>query len=373
MSDAPPPHADLLPRPSEPAPEPPPAAAAGPRPAPVQPEHPDGLPTGHPDSLAANLEPALRRATGGRLSAVAWFRSRWQRGGGSTGLATFATDQGDAPVVVKLPVGPTERRWTTALGQPAAAGDDHAPTPKVYASGDTINGYDLGWLVLERLPGSPLGADLDESAVRGLLRATAEWYRRAAAVASPLPAGPPAGPAPAGPDYERLIGKARDAAKHGEFPDAQRWNQALKAVSRALPVLLRRWNSRPINCWCHGDLHPGNAMRRAAPPASREPAPCVLIDFALVHPGHWVEDALYLERVHWGRPAALCGVNCVSTLAAFRRELGLPADGDYGALANTKRVLAAAAAPSLLGREGNPKYMAHALDLLGRLLPMVAH
>ena len=49
----------------------------------------------------------------------------------------------------------------------------------------------------------------------------------------------------------------------------------------------------------------------------------VLIDLAEVRPGHWVEDAVYLERLHWARPERLKGRNPVKLLAAARRRLGL--------------------------------------------------
>ena len=101
---------------------------------------------------------------------------------------------------------------------------------------------------------------------------------------------------------------------------------------------------------------------------------CVLIDLALVHAGHWVEDAVYLERLHWHRPEALHGVKPVQTLAKFRKELGLPnTEGeDHGLLANTRRVLMAATTPAYLHREGNPKYVRAALNKLETLLPLVA-
>ncbi len=46
---------------------------------------------------------------------------------------------------------------------------------------------------------------------------------------------------------------------------------------------------------------------------------CVLVDLALVHPGHWVEDALYLERQYWGHSDLLKGVKPASELARLRQ------------------------------------------------------
>lgn len=320
-------------------------------------------------SLGPTLEPAIRAACEGRLSRIEWFRSDWQRGGGSTGFAELRLASGDvARVVVKIPVGPTELRWTLALGR-GPGGEEPAghdcPTPRVFAAGAALNGYDLGWLVMERLEGKPLAADFNAHTVTEVLRACARWQARAEAIA------PPGSPPPI-PDWARTIEHSREVARRGSIPEAQRWNNHLHDVARALPTILKRWGARTINTWCHGDLHPGNAMRRA--PLNGSPgAPCVLLDLALVHAGHWLEDALYLERVYWGHPEHLHGVNPVSTLAAFRRELGLEASDNYGLLASVRRVLTAAGAPALLEREGNKRYLAHALEVIHKLLPMVAH
>jgi hypothetical protein len=334
----------------------------------------------HAGSLGPALEPALRNAIaslGGQLDPVSWFRPDWQRGGGSTGLTTHTSADGSrAQVVVKLPVGPVELRWTRAAHTAAAElGALHdAPTPRVLASGEHLNGYDIAWIVIERLHG-PLASRFSPQDVPDMLRATARWHMLAEHADGP-PTTSPAQPPPRGLDYERLIEQSREVCKRSEkIGQGQHWNAQLKAVHRCLPTLLARWNSRPLNTWCHGDLHPGNAMRRAtesgAAPTSR--GSCVLIDLALVHRGHWIEDALYLERVYWGRSHLLGNASLISTLGAARRELGLPCAGDYGTLANVRRVLAAAAAPALFEREGNIKYLDHALELIHRLLPQVGH
>ena len=98
---------------------------------------------------------------------------------------------------------------------------------------------------------------------------------------------------------------------------------------------------------------------------------CVLIDLALVHPGHWVEDGVYLERQFWGHMDALHGVKPVSQLAKCRKKLGLSTEGEFQTLANVRRVLTAACVPVFLGREGNPAYVHAGLELLERLLPQL--
>jgi hypothetical protein len=175
-------------------------------------------------------------------------------------------------------------------------------------------------------------------------------------------------------DWDKMMKRSRDALHRAEQGaggimsphDAQVWNNELKAVHRVLPTLLERWNARPKVDWCHGDLHGGNAI------ADGE-GPVVLIDMGLVHSGHWIEDALYLERVFWANPSALNGVNPLKELAQHRRALDLNCDGDYGRLASVRRVLTASCAPALIEREGNKPYLDAALEIIRRNLPMAAH
>jgi aminoglycoside phosphotransferase (APT) family kinase protein len=171
---------------------------------------------------------------------------------------------------------------------------------------------------------------------------------------------------PESPDWDALLSRAREIARESVLPEAQHWNDVVKRAQKALPKIATRWESRPINAWCHGDLHPGNAMRR-----TDDEHECVLIDLALVHAGHWVEDAVYLERQFWARPDALFGLHPVTELARYRRELGLSTEGDYGTLANLRRVLMAACAPVHVAGDGHPRYLHAALEMLERVLPQV--
>jgi hypothetical protein len=326
---------------------------------------PDGL------SLGVGLGPALIEQLGGRLSAIEWFRSTWQHGGAATGFARWMRDDGgEEEVMVKLPVGPVEFRWTTQLsdaadylngltGKPDA---DHFPAPRVMASGDSVGGHDLAWLVIERLDGQTLTHGWCRRSLEDLIKSAALLQARAEHLA-------PVGAAPQAQDWERLIQRAREIARAADLPEAQHWNDSVRRVQKHLPLLAAKWASRPIIAWCHGDLHPGNAMRRRGQPDR----PCVLIDLALMHAGHWVEDAVYLERQFWGHPEGLFGIHPVSQLAKHRRELGLNTEGDYGAVANVRRVLMAACAPVYMEREGNSRYLHAALETIDKALPQVAH
>jgi len=329
-------------------------------PAPVQPR-------GHAP-LAQALVPALAEACGGegRLKQLTWFKSDHQRGGGSTASALLCDDDGERPVIVKLPVGYQEWKWTTRLAELQRL-DERPVTPRVLKSGLELGGHDLAWLVIERLPGRTIGNQMDQPTVRDVLAACARLQQLCARVDAASTA------TTRRVDWEMMMRRSRDAlhrAGHGggvmSPHEAQVWNNELKAVHRVLPTLLARWEARSKVDWCHGDLHGGNAVRDGE-------GRLVLIDMALVHPGHWIEDALYFERVYWGNPAAMCGVNPLKDLALHRRELGLSCDGDYGRLASVRRVLTASCAPALIEREGNKQYLDAALEIIRRNLPMASH
>jgi aminoglycoside phosphotransferase (APT) family kinase protein len=171
--------------------------------------------------------------------------------------------------------------------------------------------------------------------------------------------------------WEEILDKARKAIHESSIPNEQRWTNAVKKTQKALPVLAAAWRTRPINAWCHGDLHPGNALMREEGSAWGDPG-CVLIDFAEIRAGHWVEDAVYLERLYWGRPDVIKGVKTTSLIAKGRRNNGLENGEDYAELGNIRRVMLASCVPAFLQREGHPAYLEGALGVLEKLLPVVA-
>ncbi len=332
-----------------------------------------------PESLGVSLGPALREHCRGHLGPIEWFHNGWQHSGAATGFASWRTGQGQScDVLVKLPVGPFELDWTTKL---AGLADESVQgtqvwdlpesralaTPRVMAAGRTLGNYDLAWIIVERLAGRTLADEHSERSVRDLLHAAADFHACALRV-RPLDENP------APHDWVHLIDRARHAARDAGIPDSQRWNELIHKVQKILPSLITRWDRRRINVWCHGDLHPGNALRRAEPHvgAAAQRGGAVLIDLALVHPGHWVEDALYLERLYWGRPDLLCGIKPVSFLAQVRREAGLSTDDGYVELAQVRRVLMAACVPAFLEHEGHPRYQKAALEQLEKALPQVS-
>ncbi len=334
--------------------------------------HPPGFVEGtDAHDLGESLAPCLTQACGGRLGRIDFFRSTHQHGGAATGFSTWREEGGaSVPVMVKLPVGPVEHRWSLALGGNGDGVWDDAraqgcPVPRVFAAGTMLGGYDFAWLVVERLrlPLSP--THMDASQVRELLEAAADFQRQAV-IANPTVEGHGKTP-----DWGALIHKGRQACHDDALPESQKWNDVLKKVEKALGVLKAKWDRRHVNAWCHGDLHAGNLMHRWREDGTVRRG--VLIDLALVHPGHWVEDAVYLERQYWGHEAMLHGVKPVSELAHQRRQRGLPADGDYAELAAVRRVLMAASAPAMAYREGNHRYLHSAHEVLERNLHQAAH
>ena len=317
-------------------------------------------------SLGESLGPALQKHCDGRLGPIEWFRVSWQHGGAATGFSTWRTDCGKSiGVLLKLPVGPSELRWTAALG--AVDQDflahpercDHA-TPRVLASGECLGGYDIAWVVTERLAPTTLAHALTEQSVTEMLLSLDRFHQAALTVR-------PVEGSPTTENWELLIERSRQAARAGGISDSQRWNEAVKRVQKVLPWLIARWNSRPLNAWCHGDFHANNALRRVG-----QERGCVLIDLAMVHPGHWLEDALYLERQFWARPELLFGIKPVSFLAKLHRERGM-VDPGYAELANVRRALMAASALAFVSAEGHPKYLHACLEMLERTLPQLPH
>src|SRR5690606_9753821 len=99
-----------------------------------------------------------------------------QRGGALTGYVTIEVDDGPRQAVVKLPVPPRERHWLSRLQ------DSPDVAPQLYAHGERLNGYDLAWVVMERLPHGPLGASWDGHEFDLLIDAAVRFYAASATV-----------------------------------------------------------------------------------------------------------------------------------------------------------------------------------------------
>jgi len=307
--------------------------------------------------FGSELEPALRRACGDRLSKVQWFRTDWQRGGALTGYSTLDA----APVVVKLPVPPNERTWLKALQLDEGAEQPPA-VPRLYADGERLNGYDLAWVVMERLPHGPLTGRWGGAETDCLIEAAGRFYERAANSGRPLP------DLPVERDWYDIAKRSAGALSQLKptlgKTKYKAWKQALQKAEKRLPSWLSRWGERPAEDLVHGDLHPGNAM-------SHEPAPhgpVMLIDLARTRRGHWVEDAVYLEHLHWADRDRLGGRSVTRQFAQERKRRNLRGDPGWAELANIRRGLLALAAPALTLIETDPAHLEASFDVLGQVL-----
>ena len=262
---------------------------------------------------AALIEPILRQTCNGRLSPISWFRTDWQRGGALTGYATYECDDGvRRDAVVKMPVPPSERSWLLRF--------EPFPdlVPKLYAHGETLNGYDLAWIVMERLPHGPLGQAWSGKEFDLMIEAAGRFY--AAAHGFPIDRSRPSR------DWESLLHQSRDHIQSHDVANEQRWKTALREVHRKLKEWHRTWSLWPADHWCHGDLHLGNAMTRRPAPDG----PAVLFDLAEVHVGHWIDDAVYFEHLYWARPHKLDGRKLCTQIARERKTPGIKRSNPIG-------------------------------------------
>ncbi|MGV6813439.1 MAG: phosphotransferase [Phycisphaerales bacterium] len=326
-------------------------------------------------ALASSLDPQLHQACHGRLGQISWFRATWQHGGAGTGFSTWSLpdrEQGhrEIPCVVKMPIGYSEYYWTKRLGlvNPYEWDEPRSqalPTPRVLAAGFELGGYDLAWVVMERFENPPLAMERTESSMWALFETAAEF--QASAI---LEQSVDLTKLEAPKDWGQLVEDGLRALRDTEIEDADRWVKALERVQGGLDGLVERWVNRPIDSWCHHDLHPHNAMRRASTVKDNPKihGHCALIDLALVGPGLWIEDALYMERLFWGREDMLCNIDPLKTLGATRESIGLPVSDEDFELAEVRRVLMAASTPAFLRTEGDPVYLKAALGVIERLL-----
>ena len=297
-------------------------------------------------ALAPALGAELLQALDGRLHDLHWFRTDWQRGGAATGFAKWRDENGrDRDVVIKVPVNLREFRWMRRT-----AGDPEGPVAQLLTSGTALGPYDFAWIVIERVPFGPLGLTWHADHFHRICDAAARFHKLAIQT-TPLDG------APLHEDWDKLLGSAREHVREPSFPERSRWMHALKDFSKKADKAIRKWHDRAPLGWLHGDLHPANAMSRV----SSDHGPACLIDLAEVRVGHWVEDAVYLERLHWPRPERLA-FKPVKCLAEARKRAGLEV-GDYPMLASIRRSLLAATAPAFKG-EHSPLLLAACLARL---------
>jgi len=306
-----------------------------------------------PSSLASSLEPILRKQTNNRLDNIHWFRTDWQRGGASTAFATWNDKDKETEVVIKLPVNQRELLWTRQMQEPDSV------VPLLLASGEQLNGYDLTWMIIERFPFGPLGKHWEPNNIERVAQAAAHFTKKASSF--------PVNQKGRREDWETLLKAAKKSVRENHIEKESTWKKMHSLIGKKLDILMEIWRSRRIDQWLHGDLHLANAMCRSDKPDAK----VALIDLAEVHAGHWIEDAVYLERQLWGHNTRLKATKPVSSMASARRALGMYVDDDYSNLVDVRRLMLAATAPAFMQSEGDPRYLAscllqlqHSLDRL---------
>ncbi len=296
--------------------------------------------------FGAALQPVLVDACDGELTDISWFRTDWQRGGAATAYAKLKSGEAQVEVVVKMPIPPGELAWLNRLQHV----EDVAP--KVYASGATLGGYDIAWVVMEKLPHGPIGSAWGGAAFDLTVDAIGRFY----AAASEVPNDGAVKPK----DYDDFLKRARENVKRHSLPEEQRWHAALKRAHKKLPKWLDIWKDRATNHWLHGDLHLANAMTRVPAPDG----PALLFDYAETRCGHWVTDAVYLEHQYWGRKERLEGRKICSMIAKARKKHGLSVEADWPQLAEVKRALLAMCTPVAIHRVADANHVHAALEML---------
>ena len=259
------------------------------------------------------------------------FRTVWQHGGAATAWVKCVESQRDG--MVKLPVKAKERRWHRRIRE------SHDPdlAPELFAVGDTIGSVDFAWIVMERIQGNPLHQAPDVHAVDQACEAFARFQKAS------RPFAVQQRPAPAG--WLKQIEQTRKSLQALPEDLAVSWRDALDALAKYHDEAIATWRYRPIKGWVHGDAHLGNILRT-------EQDGVRLIDCAQVRAGHWVEDAIALERPLWQRPELLSTTDPVDMMAGYRRQMGLPVRAEDGRLAAIRRTLLAATAPAWSRTEG---------------------
>ena len=295
--------------------------------------------------LADTLLPHLYRACEGHLKDVHWFRTDWQRGGAATGRATWQGKDGEShDVMVKFPIRARELLWTRRLQLP---GDDQQPVvPHLYASGSSLESYDLAWLVIEWLPFGPLGKRWHVDHVSRTIEAATRFHQEADAFVVEKEKARVE-------DWNALCEHSVRGIRRNHITEEALWLSLLDRLRDNLPPMVDRWRERDADHWIHGDLHLANAMSRVAA-ASGD---VTLIDLAEVRPGHWVEDAVFLERRLWASPERLEATRPVHTMAKARMARGLPTEKDCEPLADIRRALMAATTPAFMKTEGHPRFL----------------
>jgi hypothetical protein len=216
----------------------------------------------------------------------------------------------DQPAIAKVGATPREVQWAQDL---ARVDPDLIPT--LYASGDALGDEPLAWIVMERCR-HEVGWQWGGAGYGMLLEAGVRFQLASRRIA------PPVGPADVDPGpFFALAHEALTTDPPAPGPAAT-----------VLANAERDWAWVVSHCrveLCHGDLHPANAVSRAAPPHPE--ARALLIDHAPAAMP-WASEPARCEILYWRTQTPRGEPTLVHAMAAIRRRHGLevprPADLD---------------------------------------------
>ena len=205
-------------------------------------------------------------------------------------------------------------------------------------------------MIIERFPVGPLGKHWKENNISRIADAAARFTLGATKF--------PVDQHGRREDWKSLLADAKQSVRQNHIEAEPKWKKSHTLFGKKLSAILDIWRARRIDQWLHGDLHFANAMCRG----HQADAEVSLIDLAEVHAGHWVEDAVYLERQLWGHTSRLKKTKPVHAMAECRRKHGLRVDENYQDLVDIRRMLLAATAPAFMQSEGDPRYLTACLE-----------
>ena len=231
---------------------------------------------------------------------------------------TWTADPGDSPeagipAIAKVGTPRNEVEWMRDLFRV-----DPGLVPALYASGLTLGDEPLAWMVSERCPYT-LGWQWQGAGYGMLMEAGVRFYLASRQIR------PRVGPSDV--NSTRYFQGIRTALT-ADVPPPVGAEALISRFDEDWAWVLARCTVE----LCHGDLHPGNAVARRAPPHPE--ARALLIDFA---PGAlpWVYEPAYCSIVWWFTPTPNGEPTLVHAMAAIRERYGLavPSPDDLGRMA----------------------------------------
>ncbi|MEZ6190111.1 MAG: hypothetical protein R3C45_02350 [Phycisphaerales bacterium] len=98
--------------------------------------------------------------------------------------------------------------------------------PRLYACGEVLGGYDMAWVVMERLTHGPLGSAWRGAEFSLLIEAVGRFYQATVDI--------PIHTKHVHRDWGAIHDHARASVRDHALPEAQRWNKAAGKIAQAV-------------------------------------------------------------------------------------------------------------------------------------------